>query len=122
MKKIFVILTLGIFLLTGLVVLKPNLNSASSKSPTKTLKTVSKKISTSNVKTFTLAQLKKYDGQNGNPAYVAVDGVVYDVTAAWGGGFHNGVTAGADVSKDITRSPHGKSVLKKLPIVGKLAK
>ena len=31
-------------------------------------------------KTFTLAQLAQYDGQNGQPAYVAVDGVVYDVT------------------------------------------
>ena len=27
---------------------------------------------------LTLDQLKQYDGKNGNPAYVAVDGVIYD--------------------------------------------
>ena len=31
-------------------------------------------------KIFTEKELGKYDGQNGNPAYVAIDGVVYDVT------------------------------------------
>ena len=36
-------------------------------------------------KIFTEKELGKYDGQNGNPAYVAIDGVVYDVTnvSAW---------------------------------------
>ena len=29
---------------------------------------------------LTLDQLKQYDGKNGNPAYVAVDGVIYDMT------------------------------------------
>ena len=34
------------------------------------------------------ADLAKYNGQNGNPAYVAVIGKVYDVTdsPAWTGG------------------------------------
>ncbi len=31
-------------------------------------------------KTFTREELKKYDGQNGNPAYVAINNRVYDVT------------------------------------------
>ena len=36
--------------------------------------------------------LAKYNGQNGNPAYVAVNGKVYDVTdsPAWTGGEHHG--------------------------------
>ena len=52
-------------------------------------------------KTFTLAQLAQYDGQNGQPAYVAVDGVVYDVTnsPAWPNGRHHGNQAGQDVTK-----------------------
>ena len=29
---------------------------------------------------FTLEELAAYDGQNGSPAYIAIDGVVYDVT------------------------------------------
>ena len=74
-------------------------------------------------KTFTLEELKKYDGQNGNPAYVAVDGKVYDVTnvKSWAGGKHKGYKAGTDLSKAIKAAPHGLSVLNGLPIVGKLA-
>lgn len=74
-------------------------------------------------KTFTLADLKKYDGQNGNTAYVAVDGVVYDVTNAknWKNGKHkNGITAGSDLTEELKKSPHGASALKGLPVVGKI--
>ncbi len=74
-------------------------------------------------KIFTLEELAKYDGQNGNPAYVAVDGVVYDVTSigAWKNGKHNGLTAGKDLTEEIkTMSPHGVSKLESLDIVGTL--
>jgi predicted heme/steroid binding protein len=76
-------------------------------------------------KTFTLTQLSQYNGQNGKPAYVAVNGMVYDVTNAkdWNNGTHyDGATAGKDLSKVILDSPHGTSVLKKLPVVGRLKK
>ena len=75
------------------------------------------------MKTFTKEELKKYDGQNGNPAYVAVDGVVYDVTneKSWKGGKHKGVKAGNDVSEAMKSSSHGLEPLKKLPVVGKFA-
>lgn len=71
-------------------------------------------------KAFTLEELKKYNGQNGNPAYIAIDGTVYDVTniKRWKNGKHCNVTAGNDLSKEIGSSPHGKDVLKKVPIVG----
>jgi predicted heme/steroid binding protein len=72
---------------------------------------------------LTLDQLKQYDGQNGNPAYVAVDGVIYDVTNVpqWAGGVHHGYSAGTDVTDAIKSvSPHGVSVLSKLPVVGKI--
>lgn len=57
--------------------------------------------------TFTLDELKKYDGQNGNPAYAAVDGKVYDVTnaAQWKNGMHKGYKAGRDLTKEIKVSP-----------------
>lgn len=73
-------------------------------------------------KTFTLSELKQYNGKNGNPAYIAVNGVVYDVTNAkdWSGGSHHGYTAGQDLTQAIQQSPHGTSVLKSLPIIGKL--
>ena len=72
--------------------------------------------------TFNAEELAKYDGKNGNPAYVAVDGKVYDVSSIpqWNGGSHAGgsLSAGQDQSEAIMRSPHGKDVLSKLPIVG----
>ena len=76
----------------------------------------------SNAQTFTLDELAQYDGKNGNDAYVAVDGIVYDVTnaAKWQNGSHYGVQAGTDCTTAISRSPHGSSVLDGLPIVGTL--
>lgn len=72
---------------------------------------------------FTLEELSQYNGKDGNPAYVAVDGVVYDVSDVepWAGGEHfNGVVAGVDNTDEISKSPHGKSVLENLPVVGTL--
>lgn len=73
-------------------------------------------------KIFTLEELKNYDGKEGRKAYIAVDGVVYDVTnvAAWQGRTHHGNNAGNDVSDRIVKAPHGKSTLEKLEVVGKL--
>lgn len=73
-------------------------------------------------KIFTLDELKNYDGKEGRKAYIAVDGVVYDVTnvAAWQGGTHHGNNAGNDVSDRIVKATHGKSILEKLEVVGKL--
>ena len=72
--------------------------------------------------TLTLAELSKFNGQNGAKAYIAAYGIVYDVTdvKAWKGGKHKGHEAGQDVSILIKKSPHGKSVLKKLRAIGKL--
>lgn len=72
---------------------------------------------------MTLDDLAKYNGKDGAKAYIAVDGVIYDVTDVppWAGGIHQGkIQAGIDASPLITQSPHGKKVLEKLPVVGKI--
>ncbi len=72
---------------------------------------------------LTLDELKQYDGKNGNPAYVAVDGIIYNLTnlAKWSGGNHNGYSAGNDLTDIIkNKSPHGVRKLEGVQIVGKL--
>ena len=72
-------------------------------------------------KTFTKEELQKYDGQDGRPAYIAIDGKVYDVSedASWQGGKHHGYTAGQDLTKPLKRRvAHGDSVLPGIPGVG----
>lgn len=73
-------------------------------------------------RTFTLAQLSHYNGKNGQPAYIAVNGKVYDVTHApdWKNGQHHGILSGQDLTQAIVQSPHGTSVLSAVPIVGQL--
>lgn len=78
---------------------------------------------TPEVPEMTLEELAQYNGKNGQRAYIAIDGVVYDVTDVppWAGGTHQGkVEAGIDGSEIIGQSPHGKKVLEKLPVVGKI--
>lgn len=79
---------------------------------------------TAELKVFTLEELSSYNGLDGSPAYVAVDGVVYDFTnlGAWRNGKHNGFTAGRDLTDEILNvSPHGVKNLEGVPIVGSIA-
>lgn len=72
---------------------------------------------------FTLEELSDYDGQDDRPAYVAVDGLVYDFTelGRWTGGIHNGYQAGQDLTEELHNiSPHGERVLSRAPVVGRL--
>ena len=71
--------------------------------------------------TLNATQLAQYNGQNGNPAYIAVNGNVYDVTDVpqWKNGSHFGrYTAGVDLTDQLKFSPHGASKLDGVPIVG----
>ncbi|OFI07114.1 cytochrome b5-like heme/steroid binding domain protein [Clostridium acetireducens DSM 10703] len=70
---------------------------------------------------FTLEELSNYDGSNGKPAYIAVNGVVYDVSLepTWGGGTHSGLVAGKDYTKEFNECHGGNlKILEKLPKVG----
>jgi predicted heme/steroid binding protein len=75
-------------------------------------------------RSFTLAQLATFDGKNGQPAYIAVSGIVYDVSAIreWSNGIHAGrFQAGKDYTKEIQSSPHGTQALDRAAKVGVLA-
>ena len=74
-------------------------------------------------KEFTLEELKEFNGKDGKRAYVAVDGVVYDVTEskAWKDGQLNGFEAGNDLTDAIkNESPHGIAKLDNVVKVGVL--
>ena len=78
---------------------------------------------TSEVMELTLEQLAKYNGKDGQPAYIAVDGVIYDVSnhPAWKNGGHNGYGAGNDLTEMIiNEAPHGISNLSEVVELGKL--
>ncbi len=116
-----------VFLVLLLALLLPfNLLGCSSKNsaskPDQTQNTTPKSSQQSNLKAFTRAELSKYDGQNGNKAYVAVDGKVYDVTnvGTWHNGQHQSHKAGIDLTNVMKNSPHGTRILKGMPVVGNL--
>lgn len=77
-------------------------------------------------KVFTAEELEKYNGRDGQPAYAAVDGIVYDLTKSkyWRGGSHmKQHEAGADLTTDIKeKAPQGihkgGKILNKMPKVG----
>jgi predicted heme/steroid binding protein len=68
-------------------------------------------------KTFSTAELAKYNGQNGQPAYVAVDGVVYDLSSVFTNGSHFSHLAGQELTSAFY-SEHSAREIQKYPIVG----
>lgn len=75
-----------------------------------------------NQRDLTLQELAKFNGKDGNPAYVAVNGTVYDVTnnAAWAAASHFGLKAGKDLTNEFASCHAGQTILNKLKVVGKL--
>ena len=75
------------------------------------------------VRKFTIKDLKGYDGKNGKPAYVAYQGKVYDLSQSslWSGGEHMGMhQAGKDITEELELAPHGEEILERVKLVGKL--
>jgi predicted heme/steroid binding protein/uncharacterized membrane protein len=74
---------------------------------------------------FDIAELEKFDGNNGRPVYVAYKGKVYDVSNSklWKNGLHmKRHHAGHDLTADIQGAPHEPDVLERYPQVGTLKK
>ena len=73
-------------------------------------------------KVLTRSELLKYDGKNGSPAYVAVNGKIYDVTnsAAWAAASHFGLNAGCDLTGAHASCHANRDVLSQLKVVGRL--
>lgn len=72
---------------------------------------------------MTREELAKFDGRNGQPAYVAVNNVIYDVSASamWQAGNHvDQHQAGQDLTEDLKRAPHVRKVVERFPAVERL--
>lgn len=112
--------SIAVLLILGMAfhLLLPSVIHPTSPSPAKTPSSTA----SAEQKTFTLSELSKFNGQNGQPAYIAYKGIVYDVSNVpqWNGGTHHGENAGVDVTSDISKSPHGETVFADLPQVGTL--
>jgi 2-oxoglutarate ferredoxin oxidoreductase subunit alpha len=72
---------------------------------------------------MTAAELRRYNGKNGNRAYVAFRGVIYDVTESvlWKNGEHEEMHfAGTDLTEAMADAPHSDEVFSDFPVVGRL--
>lgn len=72
---------------------------------------------------MTITELIQFNGKDGEKAFVAIDGSVYEVTGdrKWLDGNHeDGMSAGRDLSEFISGAPHGYDILKQFTIVGKI--
>jgi predicted heme/steroid binding protein len=107
------------FSFTGLSCATANATSPSTISDSNNVVTSSVQIQDedSTEKVFTREELAKYDGKDGMPAYVAVDGLVYDLSRIFREGTHFEHVAGQELT-DAFYSYHAKREIIKYPIVG----
>jgi predicted heme/steroid binding protein len=70
---------------------------------------------------MTREELAGYDGREGRPAYVAVNGKIYDFTDSrlWAAGNHlQQHQAGQDLTEALLKAPHVRAVVERFPVVG----
>jgi len=73
-------------------------------------------------KEFTLEELSQYNGSNGNAAYVAIEGIVYDISnsTVWERGTDFGLIAGQDLTNQINSCNGVMDILTNASKVGTL--
>ncbi|WP_303720638.1 cytochrome b5 domain-containing protein [Malonomonas rubra] len=72
---------------------------------------------------MTKEELAKFDGRNGQSAYVAISGTIYDVSNSkmWVDGNHmDSHQAGQDLTEELKKAPHVRAVVERFPTVGSL--
>ena len=65
--------------------------------------------------------LKKFNGKNNAPAYIAYRGKVYDVSQSWhwkGGKHHVLHDAGEDLTDALHEAPHNEDLLERVSLIG----
>jgi predicted heme/steroid binding protein/uncharacterized membrane protein len=75
------------------------------------------------MKEFDADELAKFNGEDGQPTYIAYGGKVYDVSESklWRKGQHmNRHRSGEDLTHDMQAAPHEADVLERYPQVGTL--
>ena len=77
------------------------------------------------MKEYEVDELARFNGEKGNPIYIAHEGKIYDVSESklWRKGLHmKRHHAGRDLTNDLQAAPHQKDVLQRYPQVGVLKK
>lgn len=71
---------------------------------------------------YTKTQLALRNGQDRPEIWVALNGLIYDVTSSkmWRNGKHYEHWAGQDLTDELKDAPHTERVFEKFKIVGKL--
>lgn len=71
-------------------------------------------------KIFTLNELSKYDGKNGKPAYVAIEGIVYDISndPIFKEVKDMGIMAGKDLTEQFNLYYRMNQIINKMPKIG----
>jgi predicted heme/steroid binding protein len=72
---------------------------------------------------FTSEELEEHNGKNGNPAYIAYQGKVYDISQSdfWVSGEHMGMhQAGKDLTEELELAPHREEMLERVQLIGEL--
>lgn len=74
------------------------------------------------LKSYTLAQLALRNGTDREEIWCAYNGMIYELNKSrlWRGGKHYEHWAGQDLSDELKDAPHTDRVFDKFPVVGKL--
>ncbi|HAE13553.1 MAG: cytochrome b5 [Chitinophagales bacterium] len=72
---------------------------------------------------YTRQQLALRNGQDREEVWIALDGLIYNVSASrlWFRGTHYEHWSGQDLTDELPDAPHTKEVLQRFPVVGRLA-